>query len=79
MAAQHFLDEIRAVDPSTLPANGVGDEEVYEIDGAQYTVIPTYCEEPSWCAGTGARHIKATVYHNDEQAFETETIFTQLR
>lgn len=79
MAAQHFLDEIRAVDPATLPESGVGDGEVFEIDGVEYTVIPTYCEQPDWCEGTGARHIKATVYHNSEAAFETETIFTQLR
>lgn len=79
MAAQLYLDETRAIDPTTLPLNGSGAGVTYQIDGRNFTVTPTFCANSSWCQGTGARHIRATVRHKNFTVYTTETIFTQLR
>jgi prepilin-type N-terminal cleavage/methylation domain-containing protein len=79
MAAQFYLDETRAIDPTTLPPVGTGTPVAYNIDGRDFVVTPSFCAKPNWCQGTTARHIQVAVTYQGVPVYTTETIFTQLR
>lgn len=78
-AAAQVLDAIRLLDPATLPTSGSGAATTIAIGPRTYVVTPTYCLTSSLCSSSTKRHITVSVINNNEEVFETETVFTQLR
>lgn len=77
--AQERLENLRLVNPQTLPTRGC-QEETRSRGGRTYTVRTCYCENPGLC-GAGARHLVVRVFLSGETApvYQVETVYTQLR
>ncbi|BDG21592.1 type IV pilus modification PilV family protein [Thermus thermophilus] len=77
--AQERLENLRLVNPQTLPKEGC-QEETRSRGERTYTVRTCYCENLRLC-GAGARHLVIQVFLSGEAApvYQVETVYTQLR
>lgn len=78
-AAQQVLDEIRTLDPATLPTSGSDTPETVVVNNKSFSVTTSYCQEPTFCLTTRTRHLNILVTYQDEEIYEIETVYTQLR
>lgn len=76
--AQQRLDELRFLDPATLPTSGATSENE-SVGGRNYTVETLYCETPAYCISGNNRHLVVRVNYAGAQIFRTETVYTRLR
>lgn len=77
VAAQQRLDELRLVDPATLPTNGSVTAN-YDSGDRTYSVQTYYCSNNTYCATTTMRHIKVQVRYKNKLLYEAETVYAQL-
>ena len=77
IAARTRMEELRFVDPATLPVTGT-QTSASSTGQHQFTIITQYCPTSSYC-NDNTRHVVVRVEDNGNQVFETETVFTQLR
>jgi prepilin-type N-terminal cleavage/methylation domain-containing protein len=77
-AAQQVLDNLRLVNPGTLPPSGSTQSE-QTIGDKTFQVTTTYCEKSAYCVSPNTRHLKVEVFYEGEFRFETETVYTQLK
>lgn len=77
--AQQVLDGLRQVDPTTLQATGSDTLADVSYLGKTYTPIVTYCQNPAFCTNPDSRHITLQVFHNGNEIYQAETVFTNLQ
>lgn len=77
--AQQVLDGLRQVDTTTLQATGTDTLADVSYLGKTYTPIVTYCQNAAFCANPDSRHITLQVFHNGNQIYQAETVFTNLQ
>jgi type II secretory pathway pseudopilin PulG len=78
-AAQEVLDDLRTQDPTTLPNSQVEEEDSITINNRDFLVTTIYCLDENICASGRSRHITLEVEYKNEEIYEIETVFTQLR
>ncbi len=76
--AQRRLDELRLVDPPTMPASGTTSSN-QSAGGRNYVVQTSYCENLSLCSSSNNRHLAIRVLYAGGIVFQTETVYTRLR
>ena len=76
--AQTRMDELRQVDPISLPTTGSSSSS-YSAGGRAYSVVTQYCQNASLCSGTAVRHIRLDIRFRGSSVYDLETIYTQLR
>jgi general secretion pathway protein I len=76
--AQQRLDELRLIDPPTMPSSG-NVTTTLAAGGRTYSLKTYYCENTAFCATANSRHILVKVNYAGKQVFETETVYTRLR
>ncbi len=76
-AAQEYLDTLRMQDPVSIPSSGTNSTTI-AIDGRQYQVEASFCENPSYC-GLNTRHIELEVSYRGQKHFYVETVYTKLK
>ncbi|MFN8391224.1 MAG: type II secretion system protein [Bdellovibrionota bacterium] len=74
-AAQAVLDELRLVDVKTL--TGTKNEDI-TIGKRTYAVAVRYCELDEYCLSDDIKHITVAVTYNDQQIYETDTVFSKF-
>ena len=77
-AAEQVLDSYRLMDPGSIPSTGNATPQTISIDGSSYEVRASFCLTSSFC-NTTMRHITVSVWFNNEELFQTESVFTQLQ
>lgn len=77
-AAQLVLDELRLLDPGTLPSSGASAPQTVNAGEFSYTVVRNYCPHPAYCT-TRTRDIRLDVNYKGQKLYEVETVFTRLR
>ena len=80
-AAQAILDDLRLIDPAFLPTSGSDDPVGINYGNRTYSVVASYCEEPTYCDGGSnpLRFISLDVSYQGDVVYEVDTIYTQLR
>jgi prepilin-type N-terminal cleavage/methylation domain-containing protein len=78
-AAQQVLDELRVIDPTTLPTSGTSTPQNIVIGGKTYVVTIAYCQATSHCSSSTVRDLKVTVQHKNTTIYNVETVYAQLR
>jgi prepilin-type N-terminal cleavage/methylation domain-containing protein len=81
-AVQVVLDQLRSIDPMTLPTTaGATQTRSVSVDGLStpYTVTITYCANPVYCTTNDLRHISVSAVYDGREYYGTETVYTQLR
>lgn len=78
-AAQRVLDNIRYLDPATLPTSGSDPVVNVTIGNKTFDVTASYCENAAFCGTNNIRHITVRVEHKNQEQYEVQTVFTQLR
>ncbi len=76
-AARSRMEQLRYLDPATLPATG-SQTSAASVGAYQFTIVTQYCSASSYC-DSNTRHIIVSVKENGKPVFETETVLTQLR
>ncbi|MBL7661613.1 type II secretion system protein [bacterium] len=75
--AQRKLEELREVDPTTLPSSGSQTSSM-TAGTRSYSVVTAYCNNSSYCT-TNSRHIKVTVSYKSKARASMETVYTALK
>ena len=77
-AAQRVLDDLRVIDPSTLPTSGQVNSTV-QIGDRTYSAAVTYCKTSTYCSSTTIRDVYVAITFNSKKYYEAESVYTQLR
>lgn len=78
-AAVEVLDELRMDDPADMPTAGASTTDSVTIGARTFQVTTVYCGDMTYCNSTNNRSIEVSVTYDNEQVYEVETVFTQLR
>jgi len=78
-AAQERLDQVRVITPGDLPMSGSDAAVIIDAGHRTYSVITTYCLDPTYCEAANTRHVLVEVEYRDQEIYSVETVFTQLR
>jgi type II secretion system protein I len=78
-AAQQVLDQLRTIDPATLPSSGNSSAQAVTVDRRNYSVVVQYCAETSLCPSSSTKHLRARVSYRNSEVYRVDTVFTQLR
>jgi len=78
-AAEQVLDELRSVDPSSLPSSGNDGGQNVTVGNDTFVATTYYCPQAALCSGLSTRHLKVDVSKNDQSIIKIETVFTALR
>ena len=76
-AARTRLEQLRFIDPETLPASG-SQTGAATVGPHEFTVITQYCVDSAYCDDR-TRHVVVRIQEDGQNVFETETVITQLR
>ncbi len=77
-AAQIVLDELRLEEPSVLPSSGSDPAVNVTVGTRSFSVVASFCEDNTYC-GANIRHITVRVTYQNEEIYEVNTVYTQLR
>ena len=77
-AANTVIDQKRLIDPALMPASGDEAAITVPVNNKNYSVLVTYCSDSTYCTSNTIRQLRFIVSYNNENVFETETVFTQL-
>lgn len=77
--AQRYLDELRTVDPGSLPSSGTTGPQTFTLGKRSYAVLTTYCADASLCASSTMRHLRIRVQYQNREVYRVDTVFSQLR
>lgn len=78
-AAQYKLDQLRAIDPATLPSSGSTSAENIDAGSRTYSVITRYCQNASFCPSANTRHVRVEISYRSQNVLNVETVYTKLR
>ena len=78
-AAQQVLDELRLVDPATMPSSGSDPAVNITLGSRTYQVIVDYCVDASLCTSTTRQLVLEVFDNNAESVYSTQTVYTKLR
>ena len=76
-AAQQVMEEMRHLDPATLPESGSSDVEVITVGEHEFEVITHYCQIADYCS-TASRHIVIEVGFAGRVIYTVESVFSRL-
>ena len=76
-AAQQVMEDLRFQDPSTLPSAGAAPPQTIAAGSEVYTVIVRFCVQSSFC-DSNSRHVRVEVFHDGQQIYSVESVFTRL-
>jgi prepilin-type N-terminal cleavage/methylation domain-containing protein len=76
-AAQQVMEELRQVDPGSLPSSGSSAVQTVTTGNHEYEVTAHYCRTPSYCS-TAGRHIVLEVNYGGKTVYTIETVYTRL-
>jgi prepilin-type N-terminal cleavage/methylation domain-containing protein len=76
-AAQQVIEEMRHVEPSTLPESGTSAVEVVQVGDHEYEVVTHYCLVADYCSAA-SRHIVIEVGFAGRTVYTIETVFSRL-
>lgn len=80
LAAQKVLDNLRLIDPGSMPESGLADPVSVEIGERVYSVEVEYCPTGTeYCSSSGVRHIRAVTSLGDTELYTVETVYAQLQ
>ena len=77
-AANTVIDQKRLIDPALMPVSGDETAITVPVNNKNYSVLVTYCSDSTYCTSNTIRQLRFIVSYNNENVFETETVFTQL-
>ncbi|MBL7662155.1 type II secretion system protein [bacterium] len=77
-AAQKKLDNLRFLNPSTLPTTGSTGPEAINAGERSYQVTTFYCRDNSLCTSTEVRHLTVEVTYKNELLFTASTVYARL-
>ena len=77
-AAQQVLEELRLVDPGSLPGTGSSSPQNIVAGKKTYQVTTTYCTQSIYCTPR-SRHLFIGVSHHGSQIYSVETVYARLR
>ncbi len=78
-AGAFVLDQLRLLDPITMPASGSDPAENIVVGTRTYSVVTSYCSDVTYCNTNNNRHILIQASYKGQVFYEVETVFTQLR
>lgn len=78
-AAEQVLDQLRSVDPSSLPSSGNDGGQSVIVGNDTFVATTYYCAQASFCSGLSTRHLKVDISKNDQSIIKIETVFTALQ
>jgi prepilin-type N-terminal cleavage/methylation domain-containing protein len=76
-AAQQVMEELRQIDPGSLPNSGSSAVQTVTVGNHEYEVTAHYCRTSSYCSATG-RHIVLEVDYGGKTIYTVETVYTRL-
>lgn len=77
LVAQNKMDEVKRLDPASLPSSGSKNETV-TVKGRDYLVTLRYCTTPVYCLNSN-RQVAIDVKYANKLMFTGESVFTQVR
>jgi prepilin-type N-terminal cleavage/methylation domain-containing protein len=77
-AAQGVMEELRQLDPGSLPSSGSSAVQTVTIGSHEYEVTAHYCRDTSYCS-TASRHIVLEVNYGGRTVYTVESVYTRLR
>lgn len=77
MAAQQRLDVLRLQDPATMPSSGTQTQNT-TIGRFTFEVRTIYCSPNTYCT-TNSRFISIQVLKNNQQVYNVDSVYSQLR
>jgi len=77
-AAQQVMEELRQVNPGSLPTSGSAATQVVTVGNRDYEVVVSYCRRNEYC-GSDSRHLAAEVQFGGRVIYTVETVYTRLR
>lgn len=77
-AAQRVMEELRQLDPGTLPSSGSSPIQSVTIGNHEYEVRTYYCRNSSYCS-SASRHIVLEVSYGGQTIYTVESVYTRLR
>ncbi|MBX7138176.1 MAG: type II secretion system GspH family protein [Oligoflexia bacterium] len=79
-AAEQKLDQLRYVDPASLPNSAASPtDEIITVSSRNFNIHTVFCSQASYCVGGRTRHVVVTASYSGQEVFELETVFTTLR
>jgi general secretion pathway protein I len=78
-AAQQVLDNVRTLDPATLPASGQAAEQTITFGERSYKVNLFYCFPSTYCTSNNIRQLHTEVKLNGQLIYQVDTVYAQLR
>jgi type II secretory pathway pseudopilin PulG len=76
-AAQRVMEDLRFQDPSLMPSAGASSPQSVAAGSEVYEVITRYCVNSDYC-DTNSRHVRVEVYHDGQEIYAVESVFTLL-
>lgn len=76
-AAQQTIEELRQVNPASLPASGSSSVTLVPVGGRTFEVVVRYCASAEFC-GLDSRHLLVEVSFGGRTLYTLESVFTQL-
>jgi prepilin-type N-terminal cleavage/methylation domain-containing protein len=77
LAAQEYLDQLRMLDPHTIPQSGQVNTSV-DIADREFDIEVTHCATQEFCT-PNTRHIELDVFYRGKKRFHVETVYTKLK
>jgi type II secretory pathway pseudopilin PulG len=77
-AVQQRFEELRLVDPATLPTLGTSAAQAITIGDWQFDVVTRYCTRAGLCNAT-SRHLTVEARLGNRAIYDAETVFTQIQ
>lgn len=78
-AAQTVLEELRTIDPATMPNSGSTAPESITVGRFTFDVTTSYCSNATYCTSNAFRHVRVSVAQRGQVKYDVETVFSQLR
>jgi type II secretory pathway pseudopilin PulG len=77
-AVQQRLEELRTVDPATLPTVGTTAPQAVAIGGWSFDVVTSFCPRPALC-NNRSRHLAVEARLDGRTVYDVETVFAQVQ
>jgi len=78
-AVAQVIDDLRSLDPRTLPASGTDPLRRIRVGARTYDVAVSYCSRAAYCTSNNIRTIRCEAKIDNETRYAVETVFAQLK
>ena len=76
-AAQETMEQLRQLDPTTLPDTGSSPLQVVTVGQRDFEVLTHFCTANQFC-GDDSRHLLIEVSYGGRTVYSVESVFTAL-